>query len=205
MIHPQAVVELQQLDNSTNVWAFAHVMAGARIGRNVNIGDHAFVESGAWIGDNVTLKNAVAVWKGVTIENDVFVGPGVTFTNDKAPRSPRGSASGQRYVEVKNWLIPTRIRHGCSLGAAAIVLCGLELGPYCMVAAGAIVTKDVPAFALVIGNPARHVGDVCSCGVRLEGLFNQHDCRVCGETAADRIRILSKLSQSPPSAAPPPN
>ncbi|MEO8270926.1 MAG: hypothetical protein ABI557_14480, partial [Aureliella sp.] len=98
MIHPTALVETEQIGDSTNVWAYAHVMQGARIGNQVNIGDHAFVEGGAVIGDRVTLKNRVCVWEGVTIEDDVFVGPCVTFTNDKNPRSPRMAKVRERYA-----------------------------------------------------------------------------------------------------------
>ena len=99
MIHPKALVDdADAIGSGTNVWAFAHVMAGARVGHHCNIGDHAFVETGAIVGNNVTLKNHVLIWEGITIEDDVFVGPGVIFTNDRFPRSPRMSSAKQRYA-----------------------------------------------------------------------------------------------------------
>jgi acetyltransferase-like isoleucine patch superfamily enzyme len=190
MIHRTALVETEDIGQSTNVWAYAHVMQGAQIGANVNIGDHAFVEGGAKIGNNVTLKNRVCVWEGITIEDDVFVGPCVTFTNDKHPRSPRMQKVQQRYASRDNWLVPTLVRRGCSIGAAATIVPGIELGTFCMVAAGAVVTKNVPAFALVCGSPAKHVADVCSCGQKLNGRFDQATCTHCAETPAERMALL---------------
>jgi UDP-2-acetamido-3-amino-2,3-dideoxy-glucuronate N-acetyltransferase len=191
MIHPTALVESKSVGESTNIWAFAHVMPGAEIGCNVNIGDHAYVEGGAKIGNNVTLKNSVCVWDGITIEDDVFVGPHVAFTNDKRPRSPRMEQALPRYSEREHWLAPTVVRRGCSIGAAAVILPGIELGPFSMIGAGAVVTKDVPPFALVCGTPAKRIGDVCSCGKKLDGPFDVATCRDCGETPIQRNAIAS--------------
>lgn len=191
MIHHTALVESEEIGQATNVWAYAHVMRGARIGCNVNVGDHAFVERGAKIGNNVTLKNRVCVWEGITIEDDVFVGPCVTFTNDKYPRSPRMSKVQQRYSARENWLERTLVRRGCSIGAAATIAPGIELGMFSMVAAGAVVTKSVPAFALVCGTPARYVADVCSCGQKLSGGYQTATCEHCGETPAERLKLLA--------------
>lgn len=187
MIHPQALVDdLNAIGCETNVWAFAHIMSGARVGRRCNIGDHAFVESGAVVGNNVTVKNHVLIWEGITIEDDVFVGPQVTFTNDRYPRSPRMANVRQRYADKTDWLLPTVVRQGASLGAAATICPGLELGAFCMVAAGAVVTKDVESYSLVMGSPARRVHYVCSCGQKLAGHYLHSDCLNCGETAASR-------------------
>lgn len=194
MIHRTALVETEQIGSSTNVWAYAHVMQGAQVGSHVNIGDHVFVEGGAVIGNNVTLKNRVCVWEGVTIEDDVFVGPGVTFTNDKHPRSPRMEKVRQRYASRDAWLITTLVRRGCSIGAAATIAPGIELGPYCMVGAGSVVTRSVPAFALVYGCPAQHVADVCSCGQKLAGDFALTPCQHCDETPRERAELLENLS-----------
>ena len=181
MIHPTAIVELSAVDASTNIWAYAHVMAGAVIGKRVNIGDHCFIEGGTRIGDNVTIKNGVYVWEGVSIEDDAFIGPRVTFTNDRHPRSPRMPSVQQRYADKNSWLLRTRVGRGASIGAAATICPGLILHEYCMVAAGAVVTRDVPPYTLVAGLPAVPVGDVCSCGQPLEGSYRQCACSVCGE------------------------
>ena len=179
MIHPTALVESDRIGESTNIWAYAHVMEGARVGKNCNIGDHAFVENGAVIGDNVTIKNQVCIWEGVTIEDSVFVGPNVTFTNDRTPRSPRMPSSASRYL-TRTWLESTRVGYGASIGAAATICPGVELGEFCMVAAGAVVTKDVPSFALVAGVPAKKIADVCVCGNRLLDMQRQKQCENCG-------------------------
>jgi UDP-2-acetamido-3-amino-2,3-dideoxy-glucuronate N-acetyltransferase len=193
-IHPQALVETDQIGIGTNVWAFAHIMKGAKIGSNVNIGDHAFVESGAYVGNNVTVKNQVCIWEGITIEDDVFIGPRVTFTNDRYPRSPRMPEAIARYAERGNWLATTLVRKGCSIGAAATICPGLELGAYSVIGAGAVVTRNVPAFALMLGTPARQAGVVCSCGQPLDGEFDVALCRFCGETGAMRTCKIEVLS-----------
>lgn len=195
MIHPQAIVDdADSIGEGTNVWAFAHVMAGARVGKRCNIGDHAFVESGAVVGNNVTLKNQTLVWEGITIEDDVFVGPRVVFSNDRYPRSPRMERSKVRYERKGNWLERTLVRRGCSIGAGATVCPGVELGCYSMVAAASVVTKDVRPYSLVMGTPARHVGDVCSCGQRLDGSYLETDCPACGETAAMRMSAQNETT-----------
>lgn len=165
-IHPTALVETQNIGQGTRIWALAHVMEDAAIGENCNIGDHCFVESGAVIGNNVTIKNGNMIWEGVTLEDGVFVGPHVFFTNDLYPRSPRHPPVNRRYRN-REWLIPTLIRQGASLGAGAVILAGTVIHEFAMVGAGAVVTKDAPAYALVIGNPARHYGWVCQCGLPL--------------------------------------
>ena len=187
MIHPKALVDdVNVVGPDTNVWAYAHVMAGARVGNYCNIGDHAFVETGAVVRDNVILKNHVLIWEGITIEEDVFIGPRVTFTNDRFPRSPRMQSAKQRYSEKSNWLVPTVVRRGCSIGAAATICPGIVLGHYCLVAAGSLVTKNVDPYSLVMGSPARRVHYVCSCGQKLPGHFLETDCTACGESGPER-------------------
>jgi UDP-2-acetamido-3-amino-2,3-dideoxy-glucuronate N-acetyltransferase len=190
-VHPLALVESEQIGSGTCVWAFAHVMSGAKIGSNVVIGDHSFVESGACIGNNVTVKNHVCVWEGITIEDDVFIGPRVTFTNDRFPRSPRMADAISRYSNKANWLEFTVVRKGCSIGAAATICPGVELGRYCVIGAGAVVTRDVPPFSLMLGIPARQTADVCTCGKPLKGKFDSENCSCCGETAAERSKKLT--------------
>lgn len=167
-VHPQALCESDTVGEGTRVWAFAHIMRGARIGTHCNIGDGVFVESGAHVGHRVTLKNQVMVWDGVRIEDDAFVGPGVIFTNDLYPRNPRMPRAADRYRDPGKWRLPTLVGRGASIGAGAIVLPGLTVGAYATVAAGAVVTKDVPPQRLVAGNPAQPVGWVCVCGGRLD-------------------------------------
>lgn len=164
--HPTALVESRDIGPRTRIWAYAHVMAGARLGRDCNVGDHCFIEGGVRVGDGVTLKNGVMLWDGVTIEDYVFIGPGVVFTNDRCPRSPRFPGVAARYRE-RAWLSPTLVQQGASLGANATILSGLTIGRFAMVGAGAVVADDVPPHALVVGAPARLVGYVSQTGRRL--------------------------------------
>jgi UDP-2-acetamido-3-amino-2,3-dideoxy-glucuronate N-acetyltransferase len=156
-VHPAALCEAE-VGPGTRVWAFAHVMAGASVGADCNICDHVFVEAGAVIGDRVVVKNGVSVWDRVRIEDDVFVGPNVAFTNDRTPR-----ARGLGYLSP---LVGTDVRRGATIGANATIVCGVEIGEFALVGAGAVVVKDVAPYALVVGNPARVVGTVCRCGRR---------------------------------------
>jgi UDP-2-acetamido-3-amino-2,3-dideoxy-glucuronate N-acetyltransferase len=178
-IHPNSLVETKDIGCGSRVWAFSHIMSGAKIGRNCNIGDHSFVESGAVIGDNCTIKNGNMVWEGVTLEDGVFVGPHVFFTNDLHPRSPRLPEALSRYQDKRNWLRKTLVKRGAALGAGAVILAGTSIGQYAMVAAGSIVTKSVPDFALVIGNPARFAGWVCRCGQPLGLRARIACCKKC--------------------------
>jgi acetyltransferase-like isoleucine patch superfamily enzyme len=179
-IHPTALVDSDAIGEGTRIWAYAQVMHHAQIGANCNIGSHAFIENGARIGNNVTLKNHVCVWQGVTIEDDVFVGPMVAFTNDVRPRSPRMAVVHERYSDPRNWLVPTVVQQGASLGANATILAGVRIGRYSMIGAGATVTKDVEPFALMVGCPARRVGYVCRCGQKLNGISTESTCAQCG-------------------------
>ncbi len=185
--HSAALVESEQIGAGTRIWAFAHVMKGARLGRDCNVGDHAFVESGARIGHRVTVKNGVMIWDGVKIGNDVFIGPAAVFTNDLAPRSPRFPAAAGRYCKGE-WLVPTTVKDGASIGANATIVCGIAIGRCAMIAAGAVVTKDVPDYALVAGVPARIIGWVSAAGTKLK--FDDKCIAVCPETGA-RWRLRS--------------
>lgn len=176
-VHPQGACDSDRVGEGTRIWAFAHVMRGAVVGRDCNIGGGAFVESGAVLGDRVTLKNQVMVWDGVRIGDDVFVGPGVIFTNDAAPRSPRMPEAVDRYCDPSRWRVATAVGRGASLGAGAVILPGADVGPSAMVGAGSVVTRPVPAHALVVGNPARRIGWVCVCCGRLDAGLT---CPACG-------------------------
>ncbi len=149
--HPQALVESVQIGARSRIWAFAHVLPGAVIGTDANICDHVFVENDVVVGNRVTIKCGVQLWDGLRVEDDVFIGPNVTFTNDAFPRSKKAFIALQ-----------TRLRSGATIGANATILPGLTIGPAAMVGAGAVVTRDVPANAIVMGNPARITGYVDS-------------------------------------------
>jgi acetyltransferase-like isoleucine patch superfamily enzyme len=172
-IHPNALVESRSIGAGTRIWAFAHILPGAVIGRHCNICDHTFLENDVRIGDRVTVKSGVFLYDGAVLEDDVFVGPGVTFTNDLRPRSRRRPA---KYLAVV-------IRRGASIGGGAVLLAGVEIGEYAMVGAGAVVTRSVQPHTLVVGNPARPVGRVCRCGARLADDESPPLCRSCRETA----------------------
>jgi acetyltransferase-like isoleucine patch superfamily enzyme len=179
-IHPSALVESDAVGPGTRIWAFTHVLPGAVIGRDCNIGDHCFVEGGARLGDGVVVKNGNMIWEGVEIGDAAFIGPHVFFTNDLFPRSKRLPEAAARAAKKENWLVRTRVQHGASLGAGAVILGGVSIGEYSLVAAGAVVTKDVPAHALVMGAPARVRGWVCRCGLRLKWRGQRGACHACG-------------------------
>lgn len=145
MIHPLSDVQSSQIGQGTRVWQFSVILQGAVIGRDCNICAHTFIENAVIIGNRVTIKSGVYLWDGITLEDDVFVGPCVAFTNDKYPRSQQYPASYPL----------TLISTGASIGANATILPGITLGKHCMVGAGAVVTRPVPDYALVVGNPAR--------------------------------------------------
>ena len=160
-VHPLGINESGSIGEGTRIWAFAHVMKGARVGRGCNIGEGGFIESGAILGDHVTVKNGVAVWDRVTIEDHVFLGPYAVFTNDRIPRSHPDFRTGP-----KGWE-PTLVRYGASIGANATIVCGITIGTWAFIAAGAVVIRNVPDFGMVAGNPARQIGWACKCGRRL--------------------------------------
>jgi UDP-2-acetamido-3-amino-2,3-dideoxy-glucuronate N-acetyltransferase len=142
----------------TKIWHFSHVMSGSRIGRRCNIGQNVVISPRVVVGDNVKIQNNVSVYTGVMLEDDVFCGPSMVFTNVVNPRS---------HVPRKDEYRPTLVKKGASLGANSTIVCGHTIGRYAFVGAGAVVTKDVPDYALVVGNPARVRGWICHCGVTL--------------------------------------
>lgn len=147
-VHPQGLCESTQVGAGTRIWAFAHVLPGARIGRDCNICDHVFIENDVVVGDSVTIKCGVQLWDGVRIGDRVFIGPNVTFTNDRFPRS-------KQYPET---FLQTIVEDDASIGANATILPGIQIGRGAMVGAGAVVTRNVPPFATVVGNPATIIG-----------------------------------------------
>ena len=145
MIHPLSDVLSKDIGQNTNIWQFVVVLPNAKIGDNCNICSHCFIENKVSIGNNVTIKNGVQIWDGITIEDDVFIGPNVTFTNDNAPRSKQYP---ERFLE-------TIVGKGASIGANATILPGITIGEKALIGAGSVVTKNVEAFSVVVGNPAR--------------------------------------------------
>jgi len=149
-VHPQGICESMQVGEGTRIWAFAHVLAGARIGADCNICEQVFVENDVVLGDRVTVKNGVQLWDGLRVGDDVFIGPNATFTNDPFPRSK----------DYDHPVSMTTLEAGASIGANATILPGLTIGARAMVGAGSVVTRDVPPEVIVTGNPARVVGEV---------------------------------------------
>jgi UDP-2-acetamido-3-amino-2,3-dideoxy-glucuronate N-acetyltransferase len=170
--HPTAVIdESCQIGEGTKIWHFSHVMSGCMIGMNCNLGQNVVISPRVVLGNNVKIQNNVSVYTGVICEDDVFLGPSMVFTNVINPRSA---------VIRKDQYRETLVRKGASIGANATIVCGNPIGEYAMIGAGAVVTKPVPAYALVVGNPGRQIGWVSEYGHRLQ--FDADGLAVCPET-----------------------
>ena len=182
-VHPSALVEDgARVGDDTKIWHYAQVRKGARVGKGCVIGKSAFIDSEVVVGDRCKIQNFATLYHGLTVGNDVFIGPSATFTNDRVPRAFNA-----------NWTLgKTRIEDGASIGANSTIVCDTTIGKYAMVASGAVVTKDVPAHALVMGNPARIRGFVCKCGHKLTGPSSPFTCKSCGE----RTEIPATLLRS---------
>lgn len=183
-VHESSYVdENVTIGEGTKIWHFCHISEGARIGRGCILGQNVFIGRNVTIGNNCKLQNNVSVYEGVTLEDEVFCGPSMVFTNVDTPRSayPRGPKG----------FLKTLVKRGCTIGANATILCGITLGEYSFIGAGSVVTKDVPAYALVYGNPAKIYGWMCECGTKLAFQNGQANCprcsRVFEQIAADRI------------------
>jgi UDP-2-acetamido-3-amino-2,3-dideoxy-glucuronate N-acetyltransferase len=173
-IHESAYVdEGASIGKETYIWHFCHVLTGSRIGERCRIGQNVVIGPRVQIGDNCKIQNNVSLYEGVTLEDDVFCGPSMVFTNVFTPRCafPRNT--------VKD-ILPTVVRRGASIGANATIVCGVQIGRHALVGAGAVVTRDVPDYAVVYGNPARQHGWACECGLRLDFPGDTAKCRECG-------------------------
>jgi acetyltransferase-like isoleucine patch superfamily enzyme len=176
--HPTSVVESNNIGEGTKIWHFAHVRDGSSIGERCNVGKSSYIDIDVRIGSDVKIQNFVSLYKGVTVEDEVFLGPSVTFTNDLYPRS---------FIWDSEQTVPTLVKRGASIGANSTIICGITVGEYAMVGAGSVVTKDVPPFALVYGNPAELKGWVCYCGRPLREIEEKRELSVvyrcsCGKT-----------------------
>jgi UDP-2-acetamido-3-amino-2,3-dideoxy-glucuronate N-acetyltransferase len=191
LIHPKALIEKgAKIGEYTRIWAFAHVMPKARIGSHCNIGDYVYIEGGARLGNGVTVKNGVQVWEGVLAEDDVFIGPGCTFTKHLTPRAFHKTPK-------RTWLRQTLLRKGCTLGAGSTILAGVSVGRYAFIAAGGLVTRDVPDFALAMGQPAVFHSWRCLCAKDLRFEGNRAQCSSCKSMFemsknGKQIRILKR-------------
>jgi UDP-2-acetamido-3-amino-2,3-dideoxy-glucuronate N-acetyltransferase len=184
--HPSAMIDPgATVGAGTRIWHWSHVMTGARIGRGCSLGQNVFVGTGVVIGDRVKIQNNVSVYEGVALEDDVFCGPSMVFTNVINPRS---------HISRKDEFRPTMVRRGATIGANATVICGHTIGSFAFVGAGAVVTRDVPDHALVVGVPARVVGWMCRCGLRLTFRAMRAACGGCGERYARRGRHVVPLA-----------
>jgi UDP-2-acetamido-3-amino-2,3-dideoxy-glucuronate N-acetyltransferase len=170
--HETAVIDSDaKIGQGTKIWHFSHIMSGSVIGENCNIGQNVVVSPGVTLGRNVKVQNNVSIYTGVTCEDDVFLGPSMVFTNVINPRSA---------INRKNEYMPTIVKRAATIGANATIVCGVTLGEFCFVGAGAVVTKDVKPYALVVGNPARQIGWMSEFGHRLE--FNSDSLASCPES-----------------------
>lgn len=170
--HETAVIDDNcKIGKGTKIWHFSHIMSGCEIGENCNIGQNVVVSPGVVLGKNVKVQNNVSIYTGVICEDDVFLGPSMVFTNVINPRSA---------VNRKSEYLKTYVKHGVSIGANATIVCGITLGEFCFIGAGAVVIKDVKPYALVVGNPSRHVGWMSEFGHRLN--FDENGEAICPES-----------------------
>lgn len=193
-VHPSAYIdEPCEIGEGTKIWHFCHVMPRARIGKRCNIGQNVFIASDVVIGDNVKIQNNVSVYTGVIIEDDAFLGPSMVFTNVVNPRS---------HVLRRDEYLTTIVKKGATIGANATVVCGVTLGQYAFIGAGAVVTRDVPDYALIYGNPARIQGWMCQCGIRLafaqNGEAETATCSRCGDRYEKHGQSVRPITQEEP-------
>ena len=174
-----------QIGKGTKIWHFSHVMPGAVIGERCNLGQNVVVMPGTRIGNNVKIQNNVSIYEGVILEDDVFCGPSCVFTNVLTPRS---------HVSRRHEYRQTVVKRGTSIGANATIVCGVTLGEYSFVGAGAVVTADVPPYALMVGVPARRVGWMCQCGERLAVADGRAACAACGAVYEESNGVLRPMA-----------
>lgn len=183
--HPTAVIDIGcKIGSNTKIWHFCHIMGGCIIGDNCNIGQNVVVSPTAIIGNNVKIQNNVSIYDGVICEDDVFVGPSAVFTNVINPRSS---------VSRKHEYRKTIVKKGATIGANATIICGVTLGEYCFIGAGAVVTKNIVPYALVVGNPSKQIGWISEYGIRLK--FNEKGVAICGQSSVEYKLVNGKVSK----------
>lgn len=188
-VHQSSYVdEPASIGRGTKIWHFSHVMAGAVIGDGCNIGQNVVVSPGVTIGNNVKIQNNVSVYTGVTLEDDVFCGPSMVFTNVVNPRS---------HVSRKDEYRATRVGRGATLGANSTVVCGHDIGEYAFIAAGAVVTRNILPFALVVGNPGRVRGWMCRCGVKMSSATDVPAAAFCSACGSAYVSVNGVLQPAP--------
>jgi len=191
-VHPTAVVDKKAtIGDGTKVWHFVHVRENAEIGKKCVLGHSVYVGEEVKIGNGVKLENRATVYRGVKIEDKAFVGPHVTFTNDPYPRS----------FSTEWKIVPTLVKEGASIGAGAVVICGITIGEYAMIGAGSVVTKDIPSHAIAYGNPAEIRGFACRCGRELEKEEEKREfvlmkCPFCGEKFKIPAETYAKIRKN---------
>lgn len=173
--HPSAIIDVgSKIGIGVKIWHFSHIMTNCEIGDSCNIGQNVVISSGVVLGKNVKVQNNVSIYEGVICEDDVFLGPSMVFTNVINPRSA---------IIRKHEYLSTIVRKGASIGANATIICGHNIGEFAFIGAGSVVTKEVPAYALVVGNPAKHVGWMSEFGIKL--IFNEDDIAICAESGQE--------------------
>ena len=188
--HESAIVDAgASIGNNTKIWHFSHVMSGAQIGEACSLGQNVFVANQVKIGNRVKIQNNVSIYEGVILEDHVFCGPSMVFTNVKNPRSafPRNTSNDYQ----RTW-----VQEGASIGANATIVCGITIGKWAFIAAGAVVTKNVPAYAIFAGVPARCMGYMCQCGITLKFQHHSTECQACGRAyskQADTVTYIESI------------
>ncbi len=184
-IHPSSFQDKDcQIGEGTKIWHFSHLMSNCKIGKNCNIGQNVVISPGVILGNNVKVQNNVSIYSGISCEDDVFIGPSVVFTNILNPRSE---------INRRDSYIETKIMKGASIGANATIVCGIVIGSYSLIGAGAVVTKDVKPFSLVVGNPARQKGWVSEFGNKLE--FDSNGIAICNESQIKYILFANTVKK----------